>query len=407
LSGYQLLTINSFVDQGTWIQYNVTALGSAGVITNGGQTPIAFQGGPGSVGPTGPAGATGAGASSPIIVVNTQTLVSDSVGATASTANNAVVIGATSCGVADNVISIGFGSKSFCTDDITIGRNNCNFGPRSVVIGNDNCAGGAGVGISQNVTVGYLNCLIGSGGNGGLGTVIGQCNKIKSEGQIPGRTSIGIGSENCNNAGFGQDILIGSQNYMLATDFPAAGQLMLGYFNCVPAGCGYYSNIIGSSNCVNGKFATVVGTENKACNSGNLFDDGSHIFGRCNTITVCCSNIFGFLNCVSGLRSNIIGTSSFVSSACSHVIGHSSCVTAGCGAVLGNSSCSTHSNAVVLGSGLSSKVASHVHVSNMVFTAATGPYASDTCFYAAGGTAGQTYMLCVGGNSYLTVAGYN
>jgi hypothetical protein len=235
-----------------------------------------------------------------------------------------------------------------------------------VVIGNDNCAGGAGVGISQNVTVGYLNCLIGSGGNGGLGTVIGQCNKIKSEGGIPGRTSIGIGSENCNNVGYGQDILIGSQNYMLSTSFPAAGQIMLGFFNCVPAGCAYYTTIIGSENCINGKFGTVVGSSNKACNSGNIFDDGSHIFGRLNIVTACCSNIFGTCNCITAQKSNVIGTSSFVSSTCSHVIGDSSCVTAGCAAVLGNSSCSTHCNAVVIGSGLTSQKENTVHVNNLI-----------------------------------------
>ena len=93
----------------------------------------------------------------------------------------------------------------------------------------------------------------------------------------------------------------------------------------------------------------------------------------------------------------------------SDIIGTCNCVCCGicCGGGLGNNNVICNSGAIVIGSGITSKVASHVHVPNMVFSAATGPHASDACFYAAGGTAGQTYMLCVGSNSWLTVAGYN
>ena len=105
----------------------------------------------------------------------------------------------------------------------------------------------------------------------------------------------------------------------------------------------------------------------------------------------------------------MLGTFAFASNVSNGavVIGRNARSTCACAIAIGCESCSCHTKAVVLGAGRTSKVTDTVHVSNLFFYAATGPHASDSCFYAAGGTAGQTYMLCVGSDSYLTVAGYN
>jgi hypothetical protein len=210
---------------------------------------------------------------------------------------------------------------------------------------------------------------------------------------------------------------------------------IIGRNSCIPGG---NSNIsIGSDNCITGLGNYIIGCENcSTANTIHAFQDGlrscagrsvfighynnwqpSGLFGGNNlalfgVYNLACCNASDVVQVGIENRNNAglsvqVGNYNCSTCCAGLVFGSCSCTTAGCATVIGTCSCSSHSNATVIGTGLSSKVSDTVHMNNFFLAGPTGPYASDACFYAAGGTAGQAYLLCVGSDTYLTIGGYN
>jgi len=268
----------------------------------------------------------------------------------------------------------------------------------SIAIGN-NVSGGAQnqiiMGSNVCVTSGLANIVLSPDGTN---TIAGGCVNIF------GSNSFTCASSNAayvNSIGGNMHVPNG---FELANMFGAAVRVCSNCSNSMglfATTCGNDSHVFGNSVCTNGCKALVVG--NSACSTAAC----ALTFGNSSCSTAACALTFGNSSCSTTAGSQVHGNSSGATGAAGIVIGNSSFARGACSSVLGNSSIACHINSVVLGQAQCSKVACHVHVPNMVFSAATGPHASDACFYAAGGTAGQTYMLCVGSNSWLTVAGYN
>jgi hypothetical protein len=180
-------------------------------------------------------------------------------------------------------------------------------------------------------------------------------------------------------------------------------------FGIVNKSCAVLSYMYGYGNCVDVSNTSVhhflFGIGN--CKITTVCDETVQL-GTYNTITNGTrSQIIGFCSSSCSSDSVLIGTCSCTQGNNSFITGNFSCTTAGCATVIGTCSSATHCNATVIGAGLSSKVSDTVHMNNFFLAGPTGPYASDACFYAAGGTAGQAYLLCVGSDAYLTIGGYN
>jgi len=206
---------------------------------------------------------------------------------------------------------------------------------------------------------------------------IGNCSRAE------GRRSIAIGYNSIACQGVNV-VIIGSSSY------GADSSVMVGDNNLSGSG----STIgIGVGNRPLGNRAINVGANNITCNQVGSAD--SLILGQCNTSDAECSQIVGLRSQVFSCASTVIGNCNCV------------CTSSTFSGAWGNCNTICKPGAFAIGCGITSVVASHVHLPNLFLTAATGPYASDACFYAAGGTAGQAYLLCVGSDSYLTIGGYN
>jgi hypothetical protein len=298
----------------------------------------------GATGATGPAGATGAGASSPITVEQTNSLVSTAVGATAAQYNS-VVIGATACSASINTVVIGPGSCALQPNSIAIGKNvsvissggaqagkhvfigtdityingySDNGG--SVFIGNTITSGGGGAtvvigeqstGYNTVVVIGKGSCAQDLGvsiGNesivsGAGGVAIGRQAKTSGSYSACGggvaigkgadsslcQGSIAIGDSSCASPGLSIAIGTASKVYPGAT-----GTIVLGVSSVGATGA-CNSVVIGNNNQNKGTNSVILGINNTIC-SGS----GSLVTGCCNTAGELQTFIFGQNNCSTG-----------------------------------------------------------------------------------------------------------
>ena len=299
----------------------------------------------GATGATGPAGATGAGASSPITLEQTNSLVSTAIGATA-TQYNSVVIGATACSTSINTVVMGSGSCALQPNSIAIGKNatvisslgqqagkhvfigtDINYingysdSGGSIFIGNTITAGGGNstvvigensVGYNQSITIGRGSCSqdnsIAIGANSRTsfqGAVsIGQntCNcgtpvsiyvstavAIGKDVANTGSSQVSIGECLVNKVAYGHTI---GQCNTIHTG--ATGTIVLG--NSSVGGTGACNSVvIGNNNQNKGTDSVILGINNTIC-SGS----GSLVTGYCNTAGELQTFIFGQNNCSTG-----------------------------------------------------------------------------------------------------------
>ena len=259
-----------------------------------------------------------------------------------------------------NLSVIGWSNRACTSDSTVIGTCSCS------------CCG------AGNITIGccsYANNLYGDSDTSFGSVVIGNCSKAE------GRTGVAIGTCVTVCQG-GRGVAIGTFSH--ATDNGVAiGSENQSGGNAIAIGC---------YNLPRGARSIGIGSINEAC-SGSL---DIAMYGQYNTIFgTCCSQTIGICNRICSDFSVAVGQTNLI------------CTSSASSGTFGRCNTICNPGAFAIGCGITSVVANHVHLPNLFFTAATGPYASDACFYAAGGTAGQAYLLCVGSDSYLTIGGYN
>ena len=339
----------------------------------------------GTSGINGATGPIGPGASSPITLEQTNSLVSTAIGATATSGSfNSVVIGATATAAGpnqiaigpninktnpnpgQNKIAIGFGldqSAAFTSNKtIEIGCHTPGAAPldgTGIIVGFDNNPQyGAG-----SITLGNSN----SRHSGGAITV-GSCNGSWDN-------SIMVGTSNCAFAGNGGQIILGCNNTLTNQS-----QTVFGRGNCALAGNGIIvgncnndsgggggngTQIFGQNNIHSsvGLFhATTLGYDNKLCNIAWQSCDHTTL-GESNTkigdgTAYCNSLVVGSLNCLTGNvgnSTNVIGHCNRLFPGATGTIVLGSASAGGTGAinsvVIGNNSESTSSDAIVIGLG--------------------------------------------------------
>jgi len=243
-------------------------------------------------------------------------LVSDSTGATAGSANCAVVLGANTCGVGTESISIGARTIALGTGDVVIGANSCIQTSNFAEFG--------------NTVVGYCNCVCGNDVGGGI--AIGFANRTKSPNLGVDRFSMSIGQRNLTE-GF-------SNNYSV------------GYANCVTGGGGAWNFLFGAVLRHSGIYNTDLGFGN---NQGNTTADYSTTTGllNCACNSTCVVSTYGYGNIGSSDRVIGIGCENRVSATRSIAIGNANLIQTGgtAGIILGDQNLGTTGgcNNVILG----------------------------------------------------------
>ena len=241
-----------------------------------------------------------------------------------------------------------------------IGATACVNGDYAISLGSFSCA-------TQNYAIAIGNQACSRFGNG---IAIGNLSETKTNAPDVDHSQIAIGW--CAKAQGGvSSIAIGAK----ANDTLGNGGITIGRGSCT-TGSGGGSTIIGNESKTN-KGGALVATGQIACAMDNY--------------TAAVGGIFVEAHC---LWSSVFA-------------GGCSCACQCGSTVLGSCSLSTHKNAVVIGFEQVSKVANHVHVTNLVFSSPTGPFLDDAAFYTAGGTSGQAYISCLTGSNMLTIAGFN
>ena len=380
-------------------------------LSNGGPTGAA-----GATGATGAAGATGAGASSPITVEQTNSLVSTAIGATATACASVVV---------------GLNTSSTGCQTVAIGSSTCTTGQQAVAIGNTACSSQFSVAIGQNtrataelvvalgyqaissadraIAIGYASSNSGSCGMAiGTGTNNSGCASVSigsGSNTVNGANSIGLGNANCVQPDC--SVAIGKSNRI----FPGAtGTIVLGASSvggtaaCNSVVLGNSSQALTSTSIVIGQGAkdksttggTLVGAivigrnacicagnaynghiviGNNACgyeqNSVVVIGDGA--IGENIGVAIGCqaqagtaSIALGGQAVASGLFAFSVGRFARAIAQESMGIGYDSCGCCTKSISIGSSSRATHVCAVALGPGITTEKANTVHVDNLI-----------------------------------------
>ena len=325
------------------IQVSDTTINFSGIVTGniigttGAAGATGANGANGATGATGPAGATGAGASSPITLEQTNSLVSTAIGATAAQSNS-VVIGATACSASSNTVVLGSGSCALQPNSIAIGKN-------ATVISSLGQQAGKHVFIGTDIN--YINGYSDSGGSIFIGNTItaggGSSTVVIGENSVGYNTSITIGRGSCSQD---NSVAIGCNS---RTNFQ--GAVSIGPNTC---NCGTPVSIYVSTAVAIGK--DVANTGSSQVSIGECLVNKvayGHTIGQCNTIhtgatgTIVLGN--SSVGATGACNSVVIGNSAQTTGACSVVIGQAACGTADCGITIGKSSCSLAAAAITIG----------------------------------------------------------
>jgi hypothetical protein len=342
-----------------------------------------------------------AGAASPITEINTNTLVSGAVGATAGTANNAVVLGSDACGNSDRAVVIGYNAFAEGAGDpnhaavvigwnakasagyspILIGHSSCITGNGGTLIGPFSCSLPAGGG----VILGDYNQNLAGNGNIAVGQAVATCggesiaigNGARNCGPrsiLLGHTSciLGTGNENtiligsCTTVNSGKNITIGSCAVNAATDDGINRTSIVIGHEAQSTRTGGFATVIGNLACMSG-YGVNIGSSTRS--TGN---DGVTLVGSFSCSSGDFSTALGDTVCALANYTTVIGSTSTACSPNSNILGYCNLIPAGL------------TGASVIGNNLSAEKADTVHVNNLI---AYGQAASKTnAIGATGGT---------------------
>jgi hypothetical protein len=384
------------------------------------------SGASGTSGTSGVNGATGAGASSPITLEQTNSLVATAIGATATSGSfNSVVIGATATAAGPNQIAIGpninktnpnpgqnkiaigfnidqsaaftscktieigchtAGATPLDSTGIIIGfDNNPSYGAGSITVGNTNSRHSTGSLTFGNNNCGWDNTIIFGSCNrmfaGLSGNVIYGCNNVPNnvggtifgkDNTLLGANSLLIGISNFDNGGGGgqRQTMIGQCNINCTAALQES--TVVGSFNqtCNLSFPSCAQTILGENNCKIGDgtsycHSLIVGSCNK--HIGNVGNCTSSV-GHFNTVFPGATGTIVLGNSSVGgtgaCNSVVIGNTTEATGKNSVVIGQSAKSTAACGIAIGNSVCST-SSGIAIGNGAISTASEAIAIGNL------------------------------------------
>jgi hypothetical protein len=430
--------------------------GTSGVSGSSGTSGL--NGTSGTSGLDGAAGTSGtsgiSGSPSPITEVNTETLVSDAIGATACASNYSIVIGYNSSVNSDCSTALGFCNTihSGATDSTIIGNfnvggtgdclsnvfgfNNTINAPRGLVLGMCNTMLDELVGTCDNIFIGNCNTSCCQAANPMRCNIqIGNSNT--SIGNNTGNLIVGI----CNTSCSYQGILIGENNTTFSGSSTVIGVGNNTYENALAIGNSNtsvrgYTTLLGYQNVLTGggQCITMLGQSNRS-HSLDCEPSGSLLAGMCNVM--CCgtrSTLVGFCNrlndsiagrntqiygnenivCESSQNSNIFGVCNTINSGATGtmILGNNNVGATGSGQnlILGNNllynSDNIHQNSVLLG--INSCIFESTSVSCGPSTVIGYNSKIVTSGFAGGGGVVVGTNTCIQGGSEGSVAiGYN